>query len=61
MRYFGDGENELGRPSAMAVLGPNYAPKTREAVFVDNDALEHADVVDAAGLQREVEASLQRG
>jgi fatty acid desaturase len=58
--YFGDRENERGSPTALGVLGPKYAPKKREAVFVDTAALEHADVVDAAGLQREVEASLSR-
>ena len=58
--YFGDRENERGNPTALGVLGPKYAPKTREAIFVDTAALEHADVVDAAGLQREVEASLSR-
>ena len=58
--YFGDHENERGNPTALGVLGPKYAPKQREAVFVDTAALEHADIVDAAGLQREVEASLSR-
>jgi fatty acid desaturase len=58
--YFGSDENDEGRPTALGVLGEKYAPKTREAIFVDTDALEHADVVDAEGLQREVEASLQK-
>lgn len=58
--YFGDSENAKGHPTAIGVLGEKYAPKTREAVYVDNDALEHATVVDAEGLAREVEASRQR-
>jgi len=58
--YFGAGEGSDGHPRALGVLGEKYAPKKREAVFVDTDALEHADVVDAAGLAREVEASLQK-
>jgi fatty acid desaturase len=59
--YFGEKENERGNPTALGVLGEKYAPKTREAAFVDTAALEHADVVDAAGLAREVEESLKRG
>lgn len=58
--YFGEGENEHGHPTAMGVLGEKYAPKTRAAVYVDNDALEHAEIVDAEGLAREVEASQLR-
>jgi fatty acid desaturase len=57
--YFGEHENERGNPTALGVLGAKYAPKHREAVFVDTAALEHADVVDAEGLQREVDASRQ--
>jgi fatty acid desaturase len=59
--YFGEAENERGNPTALGVLGANYAPKRREAVYVDTAALEHADVVDAAGLAREVEESLRKG
>ncbi len=59
--YLGSGENAHGHPTALGVLGEKYAPKRREAVFVDADALEHADVVDAEGLAREVEASLRKG
>ena len=55
--YFGSQENEEGHPTAMGVLGEKYAPKTQEQIYVDNDALEHANVVDAEGLAREVEAS----
>jgi len=58
--YFGDGESAEGRPTAMGVLGEKYAPKTPEEAFVDNATLEHADVADAAGIAREVEASLRR-
>jgi fatty acid desaturase len=59
--YFGDAENAEGRPTAMGVLGEKYAPKTPEAAYVDNATLEHANVADAAGIAREVEASLRRG
>ncbi len=59
--YFGDGESAEGHPTAMGVLGEKYAPKTPEAAYVDNATLEHADVADAAGIAREVEASLRGG
>ena len=45
----------------MGVLGPAHAPKKREAAYVDNAAIEYADVADAAGIAREVEESLRRG
>jgi len=57
--YFGRGHGD--RPTAMAVMGPDYAPKKREEVFVDNAAIEYADIADPAGIAREVEASLRRG
>jgi hypothetical protein len=56
--YFGD-ESSDGRPTAMGVLGAQ-GPRTREALYVDNAAIEYADVADAAGIAREVEASLRR-
>jgi fatty acid desaturase len=59
--YFGHDEGENGRPTALGVLGDKYAPKTPERAYVDNATLEHADVVDAAGIAREVEASLRSG
>ena len=59
--YFGDEDNALGHPTAMGVLGDAHAPKTQEAAYVDNAAIEYADVADAAGIAREVEASLRRG
>lgn len=58
--YFG-GTNERGRPTATGVLGEAHAPKSAEAAYVDNAAIEYADVADAAGIAREVEASLKRG
>jgi hypothetical protein len=57
--YFGDDDIEDGRPTVMGVLGAQ-GPRTREAVYVDNAAIEYADVADAAGIAREVEASLRR-
>jgi fatty acid desaturase len=58
--YFGDEDNESGNPTAMGVLGEAHAPKKVEAAYVDNAAIEYADVADAAGIAREVEASLRR-
>jgi len=59
--YFGSGEGRNGRPTALGVLGGKWAPKTREAAWVDTDTLEHADVADPEGIAREVEASLRKG
>lgn len=59
--YFGDDENADGHATALGVLGEKYAPKALEQAYVDNATLEHADVADAAGIAREVEASLQKG
>jgi hypothetical protein len=42
------------------VLDERHAPKTRSAVYVDNAAIADADIADAAGIAREVEASLRR-
>jgi fatty acid desaturase len=58
--YFGNDENAAGHPTAMGVLGEKYAPKNSEAIYVDNAAIEYADVNDAAGIAREVEASLSK-
>jgi len=58
--YFGEHHNHHGHPTAMAVLGPAYAPSAHEAVYVDNDAIEYADIADARGIEREVQASLKR-
>jgi hypothetical protein len=59
--YFGDGEGAGGHPTALGVLGERWAPKTREEAYVDNATLEHAEVADAAGIAREVAASLRKG
>lgn len=59
--YFGHGAGPSGRPTALGVLGESFAPRTREEAYVDNAALEHAEVVDPQGLAREVEASLRKG
>ena len=58
--YFGSEENAHGRPTALGVLGEKYAPKTKEEAYVDNAAIEYADIADAAGIAREVEASLRK-
>lgn len=58
--YFGSEENAHGHPTAMGVLGEKYAPKHGEAIYVDNAAIEYADIADAAGIAREVEASLRK-
>jgi fatty acid desaturase len=59
--YFGENVGPGGHPTALGVLGERWAPKTREEAWVDNATLEHADVTDAAGIAREVEASLRKG
>jgi len=59
--YFGDDDNASGHPTALGVLGEKHAPKSKEAAYVDNAAIEYADVADAAGIAREVEASLRNG
>ena len=59
--YLGPDDQESGHPTVMGVLGEAHAPKTREAAYVDNAAIEYADVADAAGIAREVDASLRRG
>jgi fatty acid desaturase len=55
--YFGHDNPETGRPTALSVLGPAHAPKTRETAYVDVDAIAHADVTDRAAIDREVELS----
>lgn len=57
--FFGSDSSD-GTPTAFSVLGPGHAPKTEEAIYVDNAAIEYADIADAAGIAREVEASLKR-
>jgi fatty acid desaturase len=59
--YFGREDSAEGHPTAMGVLGPAHAPKGKEQAYVDNAAIEYADIADAAGIAREVEASLRRG
>lgn len=44
-------------PSALEALGPAHAPAGRERAYVDNDALEYAEVRDAAGIAREAARS----
>jgi fatty acid desaturase len=44
-------------PSALAALGPDHAPATREKAYVDNAALEYAELRDAAGIAREAARS----
>jgi fatty acid desaturase len=55
--YFGHGNPETGRPTAMAVLGETYAPKGTERAYLDSSVLDRADVSDRAGIEREVEHS----
>lgn len=59
--YFGGDDAATGRPTAMSVIGPKHAPRGSEAVHIDNDALEHAEVKDAAAIAREAEASRRQG
>ncbi len=46
-----------GGPSTLIALGPKYAPATKEKAYVDNAALEYAELRDAAAIAREAESS----
>jgi fatty acid desaturase len=46
-------------PSALAALGPAHAPATRERAFVDNAALEYAEVRRPDGIAAEAARSEQ--
>ncbi len=48
-----------GKPTAFGVLLKEHAPKTREAVHVDETVLERADLSDRAALEREKAESLK--
>lgn len=43
--------------SIVASLGPDLAPKTPSAAYVDNDSLEYAEIRDRAAIEREAAAS----
>jgi len=59
--YFGQGDAAKGHPTALQVLGDKFAPQQREAAYIDDTALEHAEVADPEGIAREAEASLRKG
>jgi len=59
--YFGQGGAHGGRPTAIGVLGEKYAPKQREAAYVDESVLQYADVSDEAAIARESQLSLEKG
>ncbi|MDQ8698055.1 fatty acid desaturase [Hyphomicrobium sp. LHD-15] len=46
-------------PSALEALGPAHAPASRERAYVDNAALEYAELRDANGIAREAARSEQ--
>jgi len=46
-------------PSALAALGPAHVPHARENAYVDNAALEYAELRDAAGIAHEAAQSQQ--
>ena len=46
-------------PSALTALGPEHAPAARERAFVDNAALEYAELRDAEAIAREAARSEQ--
>lgn len=53
---------DVGYPTLMDVLGPEYAPKTAASeIHVDDDTLELAEVNDKAAIARQVEASRAAG
>jgi hypothetical protein len=43
-------------PSALTALGPEYAPKSHERVYVDNATLEYAEMREEAAAAIAVEA-----
>ncbi|MCB1520222.1 MAG: fatty acid desaturase [Hyphomicrobiaceae bacterium] len=57
--YFGDDDQTTGRPTAMSVISGRHAPEGREAVHIDDTALELADVKDRAAIARESDASVR--
>jgi fatty acid desaturase len=59
--YFGHGNEETGHPTALQVLGDEFAPKKREAAYIDDAALEHAEVADPAAIARQSRLSLEKG
>lgn len=50
---------KTGRPTALGVLLKAHAPKRKEAAYVDDAALEFADISDAEGLRKISEESRQ--
>ena len=59
--YFGRDNPVSGRPTAISVLGAAHAPKNRERIYIDNAALDFADVNDPTGIALHAEQSQQRG
>lgn len=58
--YFRSPAPERGNPTVLDVLGPNYA-KSGDEVFIASDAIEDADVANAAHIRAEEEKSIRRG
>ena len=58
--YFGNREELNRHPTAVEVLGEKYAPKRREAAYVDNATLEYAEVANPQAISLEVAASLRK-
>jgi fatty acid desaturase len=56
--YFAHSDGRGRRPTALEVLGEECAPKQRAAAYVDNAALECADVSNPDAIAREAAASL---
>ena len=59
--YFGRDNPVSGRPTAISVLGAAHSPKNRERIYIDNAALDLADVNDPTGIALHAEQSQQRG
>lgn len=57
--YFGPANPATGRPTAVGILHVDHAPKVRAPAHVDSSVLEHADVSDRAGIERQEQESLR--
>jgi fatty acid desaturase len=58
--YFLPAHGPAERPTVLDVLGPEYAPRDRADVFIDNSVLEGVRVDDKAEILREGEVEVQR-
>jgi len=55
--YFRPTNKDMGYPSAMDVLTPEFSPASKEAIFVDDAAIADVEVKDRAAIDRQSELS----